>query len=163
MFGAEVRFVPAREQPFKAGRHAAPAEDRVAMLRAAVAGMPGFGVETLELDRPGPSYTVDTLRALAAREPGEAFILLLGADAAGEFPQWRESAAVAALARVAVLTRPGHPAPEAPWVWRAVPVPALEISATELRRRVAAGRSIRYFVPDAVAAHVAGRGLYQDP
>ncbi|MGH7733594.1 MAG: nicotinate-nicotinamide nucleotide adenylyltransferase, partial [Gemmatimonadales bacterium] len=78
---AEVRFIPAREQPFKQGRHQASAADRAEMLRLAIAGEPGFRVDTLELDRPGPSYTVDTLRQLTAQEPSRTFILLLGADA----------------------------------------------------------------------------------
>ncbi|HVX88879.1 MAG TPA: adenylyltransferase/cytidyltransferase family protein, partial [Gemmatimonadales bacterium] len=72
---AEVRFVPAGEQPFKVGTHGATAQDRVAMLRLAVAGAPGFAVETCEVERPGPSYTVDTLRTLEAREPGESCLL----------------------------------------------------------------------------------------
>src|SRR6476469_9430580 len=65
----ELRFVPAREQPFKLGRHVAPPADRVAMLELAIAGTPGFAIERIELERPGPSYTVDTLLALRAREP----------------------------------------------------------------------------------------------
>lgn len=159
----EVRFVPAGAQPFKTGGHQAPAEARVAMLRLAVAGVPGLTVETCEVEREGPSYTVDTLRALEAREPGESFILLVGADAARDLPQWREAEEILRRARVAVLTRPGHEAPAAPWVSAVVPVPALDLSATDLRRRAAAGRSLRYFVPDAVAHYVTARGLYKDP
>ncbi len=159
---AELRFVPAGTQPFKQGAHGASAADRVAMLRLALAGLPGFAIETCEVEREGPSYTVDTLRTLEAREPGESFILLLGADAARELPRWREADEVLRRAKVAVLTRPGHEAPEAPWVSAVVPVPALDLSATDLRRRAAAGRSLRYFVPDAVANYVAARGLYKD-
>jgi nicotinate-nucleotide adenylyltransferase len=158
----EVRFVPAGIQPVKAGAHLASAADRVAMLRLALASVPGMTVETCEVEREGPSYTVDTLRALAAREPGESFILLLGADAAQDLPRWREAEEVLRRAKVAVLTRPGHEAPVAPWVSAVVPVPALDLSATDLRRRAAAGRSLRYFVPDAVASYVATRGLYKD-
>ncbi|HTK56952.1 MAG TPA: nicotinate-nucleotide adenylyltransferase [Gemmatimonadales bacterium] len=158
----ELRFVPAGIQPFKEGEHLASTADRVAMLRLALASCPGMVVETSEVEREGPSYTVDTLRALKAREPGESFILLLGADAARDLPRWREAEEVVRLAKVAVLTRPGHEAPVAPWVSAVVPVPALELSATDLRRRAAAGRSLRYFVPDAVANYVAARGLYKD-
>jgi nicotinate-nucleotide adenylyltransferase len=78
-----LRFVPAREQPFKRGRHSAPPAARATMLDLAVAGFPGFQVERAELERPAPSYTVETLRLLREREPGIALILLLGADAAG--------------------------------------------------------------------------------
>ena len=159
---AELRFVPAGIQPFKAGERVAPAADRVAMLRLALAGVPGMGVETCEVEREGPSYTVDTLRTLEAREPGESFILLLGADAARDVPRWREADEVLRRAKVAVLTRPGYEALSAPWVSAVVPVPALDLSATDLRRRAAAGRSLRYFVPDAVANYVAARGLYKD-
>ena len=158
----ELRFVPAGAQPFKVGTHGASAADRVAMLRLALAGTPGLTLETCEVERDGPSYTVDTLRTLEAREPGESFILLVGADAARDLPRWREAEEVLRRAKVAVLTRPGHEAPAAPWVSAVVPVPALELSATDLRRRAAAGRSLRYFVPDAVANYVAARGLYKD-
>lgn len=158
----EVWFVPAAAQPFKTGGHAASAADRVAMLRLAVAGQPGLTLESCEVEREGPSYTVDTLRTLEGRQPGHRFILLLGADAAADFPRWREPEEIARRAQVAVLARPGHAVPSAPWVSAVVPVPALEISATDLRRRVADGRSIRYFVPDAVATYVAQHGLYRN-
>src|SRR5256885_16520131 len=86
--GATVRFLPAREQPFKRAAHGATAERRAEMLELAVAGNPRFGVERVQLDLPTPSYTVRTLRALAAREPGNRFTLLLGADAAAELSGW---------------------------------------------------------------------------
>jgi nicotinate-nucleotide adenylyltransferase len=87
--GLEVlRFVPAREQPFKRGRHQTSPEHRTAMLSLAIQGTRGFAVEQAELKRPGPSYTVDTLEELQRREPGEEFVLLLGADAALELHAW---------------------------------------------------------------------------
>ena len=158
----QVRFMPARAQPLKGGRHGASAAQRAAMVELAIAGEPGFALEPIELGREGYSYTVDTLRALREREPGLEPVLLLGMDAAADLPRWKESAAVLGLARVAVFARPGSPALEVPGAWRVVEVPALEISATELRRRAAAGRSIRYWVPDAVADYVATHGLYRD-
>jgi nicotinate-nucleotide adenylyltransferase len=158
----EVRFVVTGSQPLKTTGHAASAADRVAMARLALADAPGMTVETCEVEREGPSYTVDTLRTLEGREPGKAFILLLGADAAADFPRWREAEEIVRRARVAVLARPGHTVPTAAWVSAVVPVPALEISATDLRRRVADGRPIRYFVPEAVAAYVATHGLYRN-
>lgn len=159
----EVRFVPAGAQPFKTAGPVAGAADRLEMLHQAVQGEQRFVVEECEIRRPGPSYTVETLRELAGREPGRAFILLLGADAAQLLPKWRDAEEVVRRARVAVFARPGHPLPEGAWVHAVVPAPLLEISATDLRRRVAAGRSIRYYVPDAVASCVAERGLYKDP
>jgi nicotinate-nucleotide adenylyltransferase len=159
----ELRFMPAREQPFKRGRHAAAAADRAAMLELAVAGVPGFAVERAELERPGPSYSVDTLEALRAREPEAAFTLLLGADAAQELEAWHRAAELPRLARIAVFARPGTPIPASPLIAATVAVPAVEISATDLRRRVRTGRPIRYWVPDAVADYVARHRLYLDP
>ena len=159
----ELRFVPAREQPFKRGLHLAPAAHRAAMLDLAVAGAPGFAVERAELDRPGPSYTVETLGALRAWEPDAAFTLLLGADAAAELEAWHRAEELPGLARVVVFARPGTPIPPSPLIAGTVEVPAVEISATEIRRRVRSGRPIRYWVPDAVAEYVARHRLYLDP
>lgn len=156
----ELRFLPAREQPFKVGRHQASAEDRARMVALAIAGEPRFGLERVELEREGPSYTVDTLLALRAREPGREFALLVGADAARELPTWHQAGRLPALATLVVFARPGSAVPPLPWPVRLVGVPALPISATAIRRRVAAGRSIRYWVPDPVAEYVSARGLY---
>jgi nicotinate-nucleotide adenylyltransferase len=158
----EVRFIPAANQPFKSGGHAASGADRVEMVRRAVRGDPKFVVDPCEVERQGVSYTVDTLRHLTGREPGRSFILLLGADAAAGLPKWRESEEVLRMARVAVFARPGEATPAGAWIFATVPAPLIEISATDLRQRVAAGRPIRYYVPDAVAAYVAERGLYKD-
>ena len=158
-----LRFVPAREQPFKRGRHGAPAEHRAAMLDLAVAGAAGFAVERSELERPGPSYTVDTLRALHARESGIRLTLLLGADAAVEIEAWHRAEEIPALATVVVFARAGVPVPSSPLIARTVEVPAIDISATEIRRRIREGRSIRYWVPDPVAEYVTRHRLYLDP
>jgi nicotinate-nucleotide adenylyltransferase len=158
-----LRFVAAREQPFKQGRHGAAPEHRAAMLDLAVAGSPGLAVERIELERDGPSYTVDTLRALRAREPGVELTLLLGADAAAELEAWREAAEIPRLATVVVFARHGVPVPVSPIIARTIEVPAIEISATEVRRRVREGRSVRYWVPDQVAEYVARQRLYLDP
>jgi len=159
----QLRFVPAREQPFKRGRHAAPAADRAAMLDLAVAGTPGFGVERAELERPNPSYTVETLQTLRSREPGVEFTLLLGADAAVELSAWHRAGELPGLARIVVFARPGTPVPASPLIAASVEVPAVEISATEIRRRVRAGLPIRYWVPEAVAEYVVRHRLYLDP
>lgn len=158
----ELRFMPAREQPFKQGRHGASAAQRAAMIELAIAGEPALALERAELDRPGPSYTVDTLRALREREPDLDPVLLIGADAASELPDWKEPDAVLALARVVVFARAGHAGTEIAGIWRTIDVPAMEISATGIRERVRAGQSIRYLVPDAVADYVAVHGLYRD-
>jgi nicotinate-nucleotide adenylyltransferase len=158
----ELRFVPAREQPFKQGRHAAPAADRARMVAAAIAGAPGFRLERIELERDGPSYTVDTLRTLKAREPGASFTLLVGADAVRDLPAWREATAIPALARVVAFARGGESQVASDLVAEWIRVPALELSATAIRERVRQGRSIRYWVPDSVASHIAAHGLYRD-
>jgi nicotinate-nucleotide adenylyltransferase len=155
----EVRLVPAGEQPFKAGRHAAPAADRAAMVGLAVAGEPGLGCDRIEVERAGPSYTVDTLRALHAREPGAEWCVCVGADAAAELPAWREAARIPELATVVVFRRPGAEPPAGPY--RYAEVPQVDISATDIRSRVRSGRSIRYLVPEAVATYIAAHGLYQ--
>jgi nicotinate-nucleotide adenylyltransferase len=156
----ELRFVPAGEQPFKPAGLVASAAHRLAMLERAVEGVPGFVVDPQECRRPGPSYTVDTLRSLHAARPDAALSLLIGADAAREFPAWREAAAIQALAAVVVLSRPGAAPPTG--VGRALTVPAIDISATMVRERVRAGASIRFLVPDAVARYVAEHRLYAD-
>lgn len=157
----ELRFVPAYGQPLKDGRHGASAADRVAMVERAIQGEPRFALELAEVEREGRSYTVDTLRQLRGKEPGAEFVLLIGADAARDLPLWREAAALTELAEVVAFDRAGTVAESSPLIHRRVEVPAVDISSTEIRRRVAAGVSIRYWVPDAVATYIAEHGLYR--
>ena len=158
----QVLFVPAATQPLKAGRLAgASPADRRAMVELLVAGDDRFSVEPMELERGGLSFTVDTLRALRERYPaGTAdLVLLLGADAAAQFSHWREPGEVRRLAEVVVLRRgEGSAAPEG---FRAVPTRRVDISSSEVRERVRAGRDIRGFVTDPVAAYIARTGLYR--
>ena len=156
-----VLLVPCARQPLKAGAPAATPEQRVAMLRAATAGHPSFAVETGELERPAPSYTVDTMRELRRRWPDRRLVLIMGADAAAQLPRWRAPDEVARLAEIAVLTRPGAPEVASALVRHVVATPAIEISASEIRARCLAGKSIRYLVPEAVAAYIAQHRLYQ--
>jgi nicotinate-nucleotide adenylyltransferase len=158
----EVRFVPAREQPFKTGRHGASPEDRLAMLGLALEGVAGLTVDPRECRRAGPSYTIDTLRELRREFPDAALSLLVGADAARDFLTWRESAAIRDLAALVILTRPGAAAPDDRLGGELLRVPCIDISATDVRRRVRAGESIRFLVPDAVARYIADRRLYAD-
>ena len=157
-----LRFVPVREQPFKRGRHGATPEQRAAMVALAIADEPRFALERAELERPGPSYTVDTLRALRARHPETELVLLVGADAAGELASWRDAEEIPRLARVAAFARAGAPAPAGPAIWRTLAVPTIDISATAVRERVRRGQPIRWLVPEAVARYVAAEGLYLD-
>lgn len=159
--GTPVRFLPAREQPFKRAAHQATPEQRVEMLELAVAGNPRLSVEAVELALPVPSYTVRTLRALAGRDGGNRYTLLLGADAARDLADWWEVEALPALADVVVFARPGAGISRHPLITRVITVPAIDLSATQVRERVAQGRSIRYLVPDAVREYIAAHGLYR--
>ena len=162
--GTTVRFLPAREQPFKRAAHQATPEQRVQMLELAVTGNPRLGVEPIELELPVPSYTVRTLRALAEREAGgngNRFTLLLGADAARDLAAWWEVEALPGLADIVVFARPGATVIGHPLISRVIPVPVIDLSATQVRERVKRGRSIRYLVPDAVREYIAAHGLYR--
>ena len=149
----EVRLVVARSQPLKQSGHGAAAEDRAAMAELAVRGDPRLRADRSELLREGPSYTVDTLRGFRAGEPAAELVLLLGSDAALTLPQWWESELIPSLARVEIFSRQGTTE------WRCT-VPQVDISSTVIRERVRRGCSIRYWVPDAVAAYIAAHRLY---
>ncbi|MEO5509974.1 MAG: nicotinate-nucleotide adenylyltransferase [Longimicrobiales bacterium] len=159
-----VLFIPAGAPPHKRDHVITPAPLRLRMLEAAISGDVRFAIETLELTRPGPSYSVDTLEELSTRYPGAELFLLLGADQYREFHTWREPARVAALSRIAVLRR-GDTAEIAAAdmeVFRAqwVSVTRIDVSSTDIRRRMAAGQSVRFLVPDAVEKLLLKEGLY---
>ncbi|HEX6939874.1 MAG TPA: nicotinate-nucleotide adenylyltransferase [Longimicrobiales bacterium] len=158
-----VLFIPAAVPPHKRGRVAASPELRLEMLRAATAGDPRFATSDLELRRSGPSYTVDTLRELRERDPSGALFLLLGADQFREFHTWREPGEITRLATLVVLSRGGTEAPPPPLdlPYRRLTVTRVDISATEIRRRVAAGQPVRYLVPAAVEEIIRREGLYR--
>lgn len=170
-------FVPAQRSPLKEDDPHAGDDDRLAMLTAALDGAPRFGIDRVDLDRPPPSYTVDTLRLLRSARPADELVLVVGLDSFLDLARWRDPAGIAALAHLAVVDRPGYAASQAerdvkltaatarlPFLlgrWTLVDAPLVDLSATEIRRRVAAGRSIRWRVPEAVAAIIAARGLYR--
>lgn len=159
-----VLLVPSAVPPHKRHTVQASAELRLEMLHAAVRGDPRFEVDDLELRRPGPSYTVDTLRALRERFPGAELFFLIGADNVRELSSWREPEEIVRLARIVAVPRGCESIDaEAPFPFLTVPVIRTEVSATEVRRRVAAGLSIRYLVPDAVREIVARERLYREP
>lgn len=165
-----VLFVPAAQPPHKAGAPVTAATIRLRMLELAIAGDGRFAIDTLELARPGPSYTVDTLRELTAR--GGEWTLLLGADQYELFETWHEPGEIRRLARIAVLDRgglaprdgdapAGSPAalPMSDGALR-VTVTRIDISSSGIRRRAAAGESIRYLVPAPVEQFILEHGLY---
>ncbi len=164
----EVVFVPAARPWQKAGRALAPAEDRYLMTVIATAPNPRFTVSRVELDRPGDSYTIDTLREFtAARGPETELYFVLGADALLNLQTWRNTAELFALAHFVGVTRPGYELSAAGLPAKSVSLlelPAtMSISSTDIRQRVAAGRPIWYLVPDGVVQYIAKHGLYRQP
>ena len=177
----EVRFLPAQVPPHRMAP-ASSARDRYAMVALATALNPLFVADDLELRREGPSYTVDTIARLRDERPGDAVVLIVGSDTFPELPTWKDHDRILRMCTVAVVTRPedgredggygqpptgGRGQPESPLriEERAedvrVPGPGLAVSATDIRRRVKEGLSIRYLVPETVADYIAKRGLYR--
>jgi nicotinate-nucleotide adenylyltransferase len=169
----QVWFVPAAAPPHKLDRPITSFERRVEMLRLAVAGNPAFQISELERDRPGPSFTVDTLTELRRQHPDHDFFLLIGSDTLADLPLWREPAHIVDLAELLVWLRPGYPSltagqlqatlrlPETSRVQlQVVEGPLINISSSDLRRRAATGRTLRYQVPRAVEVYVETHRLY---
>jgi nicotinate-nucleotide adenylyltransferase len=189
----EVWLMPARQPPHKDATAIAPAADRLRMLELALAGASGLRPEPIELERDGPSYTIDTLALLRERHLDCRFALVLGLDAFRELHTWHRFADVPAACDLIVTSRPPEaiaPGPdalhaatnsiavrEAFWYQSDirsfrhrsgnrldfVPVTAIDISASAVRAAVAAGRSIRFLTPDPVVAHIQAHGLYRAP
>lgn len=164
-----VLFIPCGQPPHKPGRQLSPADDRYQMALLATRDNPRFVVSRLELDRPGPSYALDTLRALQAQYgAGTEVLYILGADQILDLPSWYRAEEVMAEGRFVAVPRPGYDLaamPERLGKYAAhvevLDLPLLEISASDLRARVAAGESIRYLTPEAVREYVLSRGLYR--
>lgn len=154
----EVRFVVSAVQPLKPLGHGATAEQRGAMVELAIDGVPDFVADHREQLRAGPSYTVDTLRALELERPNAELVLLLGADAAGHFAQWHQPDEIRRLCQIAVFARADLAAPSG--FDLAISVPPLAISSTMIRTRAAAGRSLIGWVPANVADYISGLRLY---
>jgi nicotinate-nucleotide adenylyltransferase len=149
----------------KAGsRSITPAEDRFAMVEAAVAGVAGLEASRLEIDRGGSSYTADTLEEVGSSHPGAELFCVVGADTTEDLATWDRAEVIARLATLVVVNRPGAPLPGRLPGWRVeeVVVPALEVSSTDLRARAADGRPLDYLVPDAAVHTMRARGLYAD-
>jgi len=152
-----IIFIPANMSPHKTETKPATAEDRMEMVRLAIEGEEGFEASDIELKRPAPSYTVDTLRGLKKSHPDDEFVLLIGADNVAKFDTWREPEEIKRLAQIAVLDRAGgNVTHEWPVVRRLI-----DISSTDIRARVAAGRSIRYLTTPQVCGYIASHSLYR--
>jgi nicotinate-nucleotide adenylyltransferase len=163
----EVRLLPVGI-PVHRGAPRADARTRVDLVVAAVADFPDIQVSTIETDRTEPSFTIDTLRALAADEPGVEWTVIVGADQVEVFDTWREPQSIVALARLGVVARAETDAAEAaasarkhaPGRFDVISIPRIDISSTLVRARIAAGEPFSHLVPAAVAQMIADRGLY---
>jgi nicotinate-nucleotide adenylyltransferase len=168
-----VWLVPAPRPPQKEGQAITRFEQRVEMLALAVAGQPAFRIDEVEKARTGPSYTADTLGELVGRHPEHSFFLIVGGDALHDLPTWRQPQRIVELATLVVAARPGYPLLTADELsarlglgqggarLEVVQTILIEISSRELRRRIAAGRSIRYEVPRAVEVYIQEKSLYR--
>jgi nicotinate-nucleotide adenylyltransferase len=164
-----VLLVPAHHSPLKTGAPAS-ASDRVAMARLAAQRNSLLEVSTVDVDRSPPSYTVDTIRLLAEQHAGAELFLIMGVDALQDFLDWREPERLLDLCQMIVVSRPGRelaiPAELAERLRERAtrillhPMPLLDVSSTDLRRRFARGLPVRYLLPDAVERYVRQRGLY---
>ncbi|HEU5103976.1 MAG TPA: nicotinate-nucleotide adenylyltransferase [Roseiflexaceae bacterium] len=164
-----VLFIPAARQPLKHGAHVGTPEQRFEMARLACASNSSFEVSRIELDRPGPSFTLTTLEELQDKELGELHFIL-GADALADLPRWRGAARILELARIIAVGRPGS-VPDLALLDQVLPAlrarltllagPVLDISSSALRRRVSAGLPIRYQTPDCVVAYIGQHELYR--
>jgi nicotinate-nucleotide adenylyltransferase len=170
-----VLFVPAAISPHKQGSQPTDPNDRIEMLKLAIGGHEAFELSTIELDRGGVSYTVDTLAELLTQRPGAELFLLIGGDSLQQFRTWYLPDRICQLATLVAVGRAGSPKPDltvladittpaqlAQMQRVQFEMPLVQFSSTEIRRRVAAGLSIRYRTPRAVEEYIRHRELYQD-
>lgn len=164
----EVVLVPARVPPHKE-MPVASAEDRFRMVELAVAGRPGLTASRAELERDGPSYTVETLRRFRELRPGVRLAWILGADLLADFPLWKEPREIAAMADLIAVARPGYNEQKGVQILRArfpearvevVEIPRLDVSSSALRQRLAEGRTVSVLVPDPVLEYIGRNRLY---
>lgn len=165
-----VWFIPAAVPPHKQDRSISSAKDRLAMLKLAIAGHPEFVVSDREIARGGTSYTVDTLRELRAEDPSRELFLLIGADSLADLTMWHEPDQILELATVVAVNRGRQRTDATPLQQQLgaassiveVTMPAVDLASTDLRERVAAGKSIRYMTPRAVEQYIAAHRLYRE-
>lgn len=166
-----VLFMPNRQPPHKAGQLVTSAVHRAAMVQAAIADNPQFGFSALELEREGPSYTIDTIRALHDQHPGCQFAFIIGMDSLLEIKSWRDWQTLLTLTDLLVMERPGYPTPLGqelvdsldPELGRHIRIcamPGVAVASRDLRRLAASGYPLRYLVPAAVERYVAEHHLY---
>ncbi|MEZ7897413.1 MAG: nicotinate-nucleotide adenylyltransferase [Flaviflexus sp.] len=159
----EVIFVPTGEQPYKQDREVSPAENRYLMTVIATASNSRFSVSRVDIDRPGLTYTIDTLRDLREIYPDDEFFFITGADVLPQILDWKDSEDLWELAHFVGVNRPGHPLKTAGLPFQyvtVIEVPAMAISSTDVRRRESSGIPIWYLVPDGVVQYIRKYALY---
>ena len=155
MFMPDAKPPHVDEKPSIAGKH------REEMVRRAIANNPLFDIETIELERGGKSYTVDTMRELSEKNPDTDYYFIIGADMANYLPKWREIEELVELVQFVGVSRPGYPkTSEYPIIW--VDSPEVAISSTKIREMVKTGQSLRYILPEDVITYIEEEGLYLD-
>lgn len=155
-----VLFIPDAQPPHIQGKNTIPAKDRVAMVKEAIADNPHFCLDELEVRRGGKSFTIDTIKELKRRDPLAQYYFIIGADMVNDLPNWHEIDKLVQIVTFVAVRRPGvtiHS--KYPVIW--VDVPQVAISSSGIRDRVAKGESIRYLVPDGVAAYIKEHKLYE--
>ncbi|MBA7659783.1 Nicotinate-nucleotide adenylyltransferase [subsurface metagenome] len=168
---AEILFVPAGQPWLKTDTPISPAEHRIQMVRLAIAGKPYFGLSTIEVERAGPTYSVDTVAKLKAQlGAGDKLFLILGWDSLAELPQWREPSQLIEMCHLVVVPRPGYPTPDLNSLEAAISGlsqrvvfldgPEIDISASVIRDRVARGLSVHHLVPEPVNRYIKEHKLY---
>lgn len=165
-FGLDrVLWIPNSRSPFKTGEELADAADRLAMIRAATEGDAAFSVSEIEIWQRGASYTVDTLRKLREEHPDAAFRLIVGSDQWSEFSRWREPEEIVRRAPLIVFPRAGYEQAAVPAGFEKymefADTPLIDLSSTDIRERIRAGRPVRYMAPPAVLEIIEERGLYR--
>lgn len=162
-----VWFVVAGSPPHKQGERT-PVQHRLEMARIAIAGHPAFEVSEIEARRPGPHYSVETLRAIREERPEDPLFFIIGADSLADLPTWRQPEIIAQLATIVVVNRPGIDPPSTlpdfgpgSHPLRAVTIPPIGIASNDLRRRLTENRTICYLVPRGVEAYIEAQGLYR--
>lgn len=170
----QVWFVPAPRPPHKDADSVTRFEQRVEMLQLAIAGQPAFRVDEIEKDRAGPSFSVDTLATFHKLHPEHEYFLLVGSDTVVDISHWREPRRLLAMAGLLAMGRPHNPMPDLSTLrqelqlgsdetlnLKVLDAPLIDISSRDLRRRAAAGRSLRYFLPRAVEVYIQEKRLYR--
>jgi nicotinate-nucleotide adenylyltransferase len=169
----QILFIPAARPPHKLDEMLADFGQRVEMLALAISGQPAFRIDELEKDRPGPSYTVDTLALLRERYTGAELFLIIGADTLNDLVNWYQPTRILELAGLLVVSRAGWSIPKTadiqnslrlpdafPLRLQVCETPYIDIASRDVRRRIAENRSVRYLVPRAVEAYIRDKELY---